>query len=71
MTPETSEPLTVGEIALTIMQAKEMRDDDQAMKALVANRVSSVLRGLLKRCSVIKTAITHNAQWALPRGGVS
>jgi hypothetical protein len=31
-------PLTAGDIVLGIMRAKEMSADDQAMKALVANR---------------------------------
>jgi hypothetical protein len=61
-----SGPLTAGDIALTVMQAKELRADDQAMKTTIATRVLSVLRGFLKRGSVIKSGTTRKAQWALP-----
>jgi hypothetical protein len=61
-----SGPLTAGDIALTVMQAKELRADDQAMKTTIATRVLPVLRGFLKRGSVIKSGTTRKAQWALP-----
>jgi hypothetical protein len=62
-----SGPLTSAQIAATVMQAKGLRADDQAMETTIANRVLPVLRGLLKRGSVIKFGTTRKSQWGLLR----
>jgi hypothetical protein len=58
-------PLTSAEIAGAVMQAKGVPADDAAFKAIVAVRVLTVLRRLVKRGAAAKSGTSRNAQWAL------
>jgi hypothetical protein len=60
-----SGPLTSAEIAGAVMQAKGMAPDDAAFKEIVATRVLTALRRLVKRGAVVKHGTSRNAKWAL------
>ena len=62
---EAAGPLTLAEIAATVMQAKEMPPGDAAFKEIVVVRALTVLRRLAKRGIVAKSGTSRNAQWAL------
>jgi hypothetical protein len=47
------------------MQAKGMPSGDAAFKEIVAERVLTVLRRLVKRGTVIKHGTSRDAQWVL------
>ena len=60
-----SGPLTATQIASAVMQAKEMSSGDPAFKEIVAERVLTVLRRLVKRGAVVNSGTSRNAQSAL------
>jgi hypothetical protein len=60
-----SRPLTAAEIAVAIMQAKEMPADDAAFKEIVAVRTLTALRRLTKRGTVVKSGTSRDAKWQL------
>ena len=60
-----SGPLTSAEIAAAVMRAKEMPPGDAAFKEIVAKRVLTVLRRLVKRGSAVKHGTSRDAKWAL------
>jgi hypothetical protein len=60
-----TEPLAATDIATAIMRVKGAAEDDAAFKAIVAERVLGVLRGLTKRDEVVRTGNSRNAQWKL------
>jgi hypothetical protein len=60
-----SGPLTSAEITAAVMQAKGMPADDAAFKRIVAGRVLTVLRRLVKRGMVANSGVSRNAQWEL------
>lgn len=60
-----SRPLTSSEIAGAVMQAKGMPTSDAAFKEIVAERVLTVLRRLVKGATVIKHGTSRDAKWAL------
>jgi hypothetical protein len=64
-----SRPLTSGEIAAAVMQAKGMPPGDAAFKEIVADRVLTVLRRLAKREVVVKHGTSRDVQWALTYSG--
>jgi hypothetical protein len=47
------------------MRAKCAAQDDEALKAIIAERVLGILRRRAQRGDVIKTGTSRNAQWAL------
>jgi hypothetical protein len=61
-----SGPIATSEIATEGMRAKGAADDDKAFKALVTERVVSILGKLAKRGEVVKTGTSRNAKWAAP-----
>ena len=58
-------PLTTAEIAVAVMQAKEMLLGDAAFKEIVAERAVTILRRLAKRGTVIKHGTSRDTQWTL------
>src|SRR5664279_3543493 len=56
-------PLAATDIATAIMGVKGAALDDAAFKAIVAERVLNVLRGLAKRSEVVRIGTSRNAQW--------
>jgi hypothetical protein len=60
-----SGPITASEITAEVMRAKGAAQDDKAFKALVSERVLSILGKLAKRGEIIKTGTSRNAKWAL------
>ena len=57
-------PLAATAIATSIMRVKGTALDDEAFKAIVAERVLDVLRGLAKRGEVVRSGTSRDAQWA-------
>jgi hypothetical protein len=53
------------EVAVAVMLAKEMPSADAQFKEIVAERVLTMLRGLVKRGTAVKSGTSRNAQWAL------
>ena len=62
-----SGPLTSAEIAAAVMQAKGMPPDDAAFKEIVAARVLTALRRLVKRGTVVKSRHKPDAQMGAER----
>jgi hypothetical protein len=60
-----SGPLTSAEIAAAVMQAKGMPSGDGQFKEIVAGRLLTVVRRLVKRGAAVKSGTSRNAQWAL------
>jgi hypothetical protein len=60
-----SGPLAAADIATAAMRAKGNIADDEAFKAIVAERALTVLRRLAKRGEVVRTGTSRNAKWAL------
>ena len=56
-------PVSSADIAASILRAKNMASDDEAMKVVLNERILSILRKLHKRGAVVKTGVTRNAQW--------
>jgi len=56
-------PISSADIAGSILRAKNMQSDDEAMNVLINERVLCILRKLHKRGAVVKTGVTRNAQW--------
>ena len=52
------------EIVAAVMQAKGAAQDDKAFKALVTERVLSILGKLAKRGDIVKTGTSPNTKWA-------
>jgi hypothetical protein len=58
-----SGPIAASEIAAEVMRAKGAAQDDKAFKALVTERVLSILGKLAKRGEVVKSGTSRNAKW--------
>jgi hypothetical protein len=58
-------PLAATDIATATMRVKGAAEDHAVFKAIVAERVLNVLRGLAKRGEVVRTGTSRNAQWAV------
>lgn len=56
-------PISSADIAGSILRAKNMPADDQAMNVLINERILTILRKLHKRGAVVKTGVTRNAVW--------
>lgn len=56
-------PVSSTDIAASILRAKNMGADDEAVKVVLNERILSILRKLHKRGAVVKTGVTRNAQW--------
>jgi hypothetical protein len=61
-----AEPITSRDIAGSIMTAKGIDAGDRATQAMIAGRVASQLRELLKRGTVTRIGEKGAAKWALP-----
>ena len=64
-----SGPLTSAEIAGAVMRVKGIPPGDAAFKEIVAERVLTVLRRLVKRGTVAKHGTSRDAQWMLASSG--
>jgi hypothetical protein len=60
-----SGPLTSAEIGAAVMQAKGIPSGDAAFNEIVAARVLTVLRRLVKRGAAVKSGASRDAKWAL------
>jgi hypothetical protein len=60
-----SGPITAADIAAAIMRAKGAAKDDDALKAVIAERVLVILRRLIKRGEAVKTGTSRDAKWAV------
>ena len=58
-------PMTTAQLTAIVMLAKGYPADDDALKAVIAEMVVTILRRLCKRGSVVKSGTSRDAQWAL------
>jgi hypothetical protein len=59
-------PIAARDIAASIMRAKGIEANDRATQRMIAGRVASQLREMLKRGAVVRTGERNAARWALP-----
>jgi hypothetical protein len=60
-----SGPIAAADIAAAVMGAKGAAQDDEALKAVIAERVLVILRRLAKRGEAVKTGTSRDARWSL------